>query len=121
MAWEDIFKEWLEQTEAGQRAQYMTALTGARERPQPASTRTPGFMSYWQPEFGNLQSQYMAPYAEQMRQNFESTGEMGDLDVPGFGDWLKEYDFARQWRALAPYQRGERPQTFAPRMRHSFY
>lgn len=118
--WDDIFNSWLEESEEGQRAQFYNSLTGARST-GPASFRGNNFQSYWEPQFNTMRSRYLGPYAEQIKKILGEGGSMEGSNIPTFGNWLSSYNFARDWQRLAPYQRGERPSTFAPNLRYSMY
>ena len=45
------------------------------------------------------------------------TGLAGGTPDWSFANWLKPYPFLRQYQSLSPQQRGENPQSFAPRTR----
>ncbi len=51
-----------------------------------------------------------------LRRKWETTGKGKTWE-----EWLREYDFEEEWNKKSPYERGERPTVFAPRLKSVSY
>lgn len=56
--------------------------------------------------------QYFKTQFDELRLEWETSGSGLSWE-----EWLRQYDFMGEWYSRSPYKRGERPATFAPRMR----
>ena len=77
-----------------------------------APRRTMPQQNYWSGRYGDLQTQYMAELGRQIN--------LGGQPTLTWEQYLQQYPWLREWSNLRPGERGQRPTTYAPRMRWLF-
>jgi len=101
------FLDWLEGEEPWRRALYTNFARGM------GGSRAE--QNYWAPRYENIWNQYYA------QPQFQESLARGEIPTQRFSDYLSNYGFKKEYQNLAPWERGERPSTFAPGMRWNVY
>lgn len=96
------WQQWLEATPKAAYGAQMKGLKGS-----------PFMKRYFENLYPTMYNRYLG--------GLGSMAQAGQQPTQTFQDFLGNYSFKKQFQGLSPWQRGERPSTFAPRNRWLMY